>query len=65
MGKLKTQKAIAKRFKPTKTGKILKRKSGQDHFNARERGKTTRNKRRDISMSETLVKNLKELIPYN
>jgi large subunit ribosomal protein L35 len=65
MTKIKTNKAVAKRFKPTKTGKILKRKAGQDHFNSRERGKTTRGKRRDISLSETHVKNLKELIPYS
>jgi len=65
MSKLKTHKAIAKRFKITKTKKILKRKAGQDHFNSREAGKTTRNKRRDISMGKEFHKNIKELMPYN
>lgn len=63
--KLKTHKAIAKRFKITKSGKILKRKSGQDHFNSRESGKITRKKRRDISMGKEFHKNIKELMPYN
>lgn len=43
----KTRKAIAKRFKIKKTGKVLHRTSGQDHFNSRERSKVTRNKRSD------------------
>jgi len=47
MSKQKTVKAIAKRFKKTSTGKILKVKSGQNHFNAGESGKTKRNKRQD------------------
>lgn len=62
MPKLKTQKSVAKRFKITKTGKVLKRKAGQDHFNSRESGKTKRKKRRDVEMSETLHRNIKELI---
>jgi len=50
MPKMKTHKATNKRFKATKTGKIIKRTDGQDHFNARESGKTKRNKRRDRSL---------------
>lgn len=46
----------------TKSGKLLKRKAGQDHFNARERGKTTRGKRRDISVNASYVRSLKSLI---
>jgi len=65
MPKLKTQKSVSKRFKITKTKKVMKRKAGQDHFNSRESGKTTRNKRRDIEMSKTFEKNIKELMPYN
>lgn len=45
--KLKTHKAVSKRFKITKTGKVLKRAAGQDHFNSRDPGKITRKKRRD------------------
>ena len=56
MGKLKTHKAIAKRFVIKKGRRgitILKRTDGQDHFNARESGKTGRNKKRDRSMANT------------
>ena len=52
--KLKTHQATAKRFKRTKTGKIMKRTAGQNHFNARESGKVGRNKKSDMVMSKTL-----------
>jgi len=63
--KQKTNKAISKRVQITKTGKLLKRASGQDHFNSRESGKVTRNKRRDRAVPKTLIKNIKSLIPHN
>ena len=65
MVKIKTHKAVSKRFKVTKNKKVLKRKSGQDHFNSRESGNTTRKKRRDVEMSDTLNKNIRTLMPYN
>lgn len=65
MAKIKTHKATAKRFKITKNNKICQRKAGQDHFNARESGNTTRNKRRDIKTTNTLKKTIKSLMPYN
>jgi large subunit ribosomal protein L35 len=45
--KLKTHKATSKRFKLTKNGKLIKRTAGQGHFNSRESGKITINKRRN------------------
>lgn len=65
MPKIKTHKATAKRFKVTRNEKILKRKAGQDHFNSRESGKVTRNKRRDIGISHTEKRVIKQLMPYN
>ena len=62
--KRKTPKSISKRFKVTKNGKVLIRKGGQDHFNAREPGKVTRNKRRDIKLSPHNASNVKKLLPY-
>jgi large subunit ribosomal protein L35 len=64
MPKLKTVKAVAKRFKITKTKKVLKKKAGQDHFNARESGKVKRNKRRITTLSESHAKNVKRFIPH-
>ncbi|MCD6528594.1 50S ribosomal protein L35 [bacterium] len=52
MPKLKTKKAIAKRFKITKRKKFVHRTCGQNHFNARESGKITRNKRRNKNLAK-------------
>lgn len=51
MPKIKTHKGATKRFRKTGTGKVMHRKTGQDHFNARESGKTTKGKRRDVSLT--------------
>lgn len=60
--KQKTHKALSKRVKVTGAGKVLKRKAGQGHFNSREPGKVTRNKRRDQSVDHVFVKTVKNLI---
>lgn len=61
---MKTRKTAAKRFKITKKKKVLQRVATQDHFNARERGKDTRNKRRDRVASKSNRKNILKQIPY-
>ena len=43
---MKTNKSYAKRLKVTKNGKILARKAGQNHFNARASGNRTLQGRR-------------------
>lgn len=45
---MKTNKSYAKRFKVTRTGKITSRKPGQNHFNAKERSRTSMGKRRTV-----------------
>ena len=65
MPKLKTNKSIKKRIKITKNKKLKIRTGGQDHFNARESGKTTRAKRRNKSLSKSNQKNVKRLLPYS
>jgi len=63
--KLKTHKALSKRFKLTKNSKLIKRKAGQDHFNSRENGKTRRNKRSDVTVTAGMnPKTLNTLMPY-
>lgn len=62
--KLKTHKTVSKRIQVTATGKLLKRKGGQDHFNSRESGTVTRNKRRDISVSKRYTRNILSLMPH-
>ena len=62
--KQKTYKALSKRVKITKGGKVLKRKAGQDHFNSREDGKKKRNKRRDVKMPGTVTKTIQSMLPW-
>lgn len=62
--KLKSHQIAVKRFHITKKKKLLKRYTGQDHFNARDPGKITRKKRRDVQISKSFRKTLKKLIPY-
>jgi len=52
MSKMKTNKRVAKTFWRTGSGKLMSRKSGQAHFNSRESGKTTKNKRRDLVVNK-------------
>jgi len=59
---LKTHKATVKRFRITKTGKIKKKRAGQDHFNARETGKVRRNKRRLQTSSPSDKRAIKQLV---
>jgi len=62
--KMKTHQATVKRFKITRTGKVLKRKSGQGHFNAREEGTVSMMKRRDVTQNPTIGRNIKKVLPY-
>jgi len=50
---MKTNKSYKKRLKVTKNGKVLARKPGQDHFNAKEKGEKSLSGKRltKISMS--------------
>lgn len=59
---MKTIKSFAKRFKATPQGKVMKRKCGQNHLNAKESGKITLNKRRDPSLSKESAKVIRKLI---
>lgn len=64
MPKAKTHKGTIKRLRKTKSGKIMHRSAGQGHFNSRESGNTTKNKRRDVAMHSTNNR-LKSLIVHN
>jgi len=62
--KLKTNKAVRKRFKITATGKIMRRKTRQDHFNAKDSGKKRRMKRKLVQVAPAETKILKKYLPY-
>ena len=59
---MKTSKAILKRFKITRTGKILRRPVGQDHYLAKKSGKKRRQKRKWVRLSKPETKKIKKLI---
>lgn len=63
MPKQKTHQGTAKRFRKTGTGKVMHQVSGQAHFNTRESGKTTKNKRRDVTLNPA-NKRLNQLIVH-
>jgi ribosomal protein L35 len=45
---MKTNKSFSKRLKVTKNGKIVSRKAGQNHFNAKESRGSQLNKKRSV-----------------
>jgi len=59
---MKTRKSIKKRFKITKTGKVLKRAIGQNHFNAKKSGKKRRKSRKWVKISKVEAKKIKKLL---
>lgn len=62
MPKLKTKKSITKRFKFTKTGKILRRPCGLDHYRAKKSGKKIRQSRKWVKVSKAEAKKIKKLV---
>ncbi len=64
MPKIKTHKALKKRIKVTKQKKVIRRKTGQNHFNSKESGKKTREKRTDKRLTKGDEKNVLKALPY-
>ncbi len=60
----KTNKSFKKRLKVTKKGKILARKPGQNHFNAKESGIKSLGKKGTTSFNIT-TKNLSRFLPHS
>lgn len=56
------RKSILKRFKITKTGKVLRRITGQDHYLAKKSGKRRRKGRKMILVSKAEAKKIRKLI---
>lgn len=56
------RKSILKRFKITKTGKILRRPCGINHYLAKKTGKRIRHNRKWIKLSKSEIKRIKKLI---
>ena len=58
----KTKKALTKRFKITKNGKILRRVSGQNHYRSKKTGEKKRKGRKMVELSKTEAKRLKKYL---
>ena len=63
MPKIKTNRAAAKRFKRSGTGKILMAKSGRHHFMIRKSAKRKRSLRQSGSVYRTDAKMIRRLLP--
>jgi ribosomal protein L35 len=50
---MKTNKSYLKRIRVTRTGKLIARKAGQNHFNAKQSGSKRSGKRRAVTLSLT------------
>ena len=64
-GKAKTRKAVAKRFKVTGTGKIMRRKQGARHL---LQGKNSKRKRRlgqATELAAAAYRNVRENLPFS
>jgi ribosomal protein L35 len=48
---MKTNKSYTKRLKVTKNGKIIARKPGQNHFNAKQSGRKRLNRKRTQTLT--------------
>ena len=64
MAKLKTNRAAAKRFKATGTGKLKRSKAYTSHILTKKSTKRKRNLRKPGLVDETNVKQMKRLLPY-
>lgn len=60
----KTKKAVAKRFKLTATGKLLRRKPGLRHLASSKNAKRKRNLGKAALVHETMVARMKECLPF-
>lgn len=61
MPKIKTNRAAAKRFKATGTGKLKRNKAYRRHILTKKTTKNKRNLRKAAMMDQTNIKNMKKI----
>ena len=64
MPKIKTNRAAAKRFQVTGTGKLKRNKAYKSHILTKKSTKRKRNLRHATITDATNVKNMKKVLPY-
>ena len=65
MKKLKTKKALAKRVRITKKGKVLRRKAGKSHLLSSKSKKRKRQLRKQGLVKKKYTKMVKRALPYS
>lgn len=64
MPKIKTNRAAAKRFKKTGTGKLKRNKAYKSHILTKKSPKTKRTLRKAVIVDASNFKNMKKILPY-
>ncbi|MEM9017315.1 MAG: 50S ribosomal protein L35 [Verrucomicrobiota bacterium] len=64
-GKAKTRKGVAKRFKVTGSGRVLRRKQGKRHLNRRKNAKRMRRLGQPVLAAKCDEKNIKANLPFD
>ena len=64
MPKIKTNRAAAKRFQKTGTGKLKRNKAYKSHILTKKTTKRKRSLRHQTITDATNVKNMKKVLPY-
>ena len=59
---MKTRKSLVKKIRITKNGKVIARKTGQNHYNAKGNGSVKRKKRSDRNLFATDAKNIRKTV---
>lgn len=60
--KAKTRKSLSKRFKVTKSGKVLRRAVGQDHLLSKKSSKKKRSLKKLVEMEPSQAKKIKKML---
>ena len=61
---MKTRKSISKRFKFTKSGKVLRRATGLDHLRRRKSKRTKQRQKKWVEVPKALARKIKSLRKY-
>ena len=64
MPKLKTKKSIKKRFRVTRTGKVLRRSGGHRHLMEAKSSKKKRQQRRVRQLAGKIAKNIRQALRH-
>lgn len=63
---MKTNKSFTKRIKVTKNGKLVARKPGQNHFNARQTGRQRLRRKRTNTLTNFMsARDMRRFLPGN